>query len=1738
MPGAKNEAPVLCNGCLGSNASGQLNDGLPTWPYDSPIKDHVGRYVDSSSTASFQHIGFRTARARYIRSVPEQRGSAPPRIYIQIGDAIGAYSFDEFFSTKLPGGMVSVGGVKTGSPVGGFGRTPLEKILMWDGFVYPEATAAQWHCPFQDGQDRLGQGGPIDVDDRGHVYGAYTVFGWGIVKDDGRSTGTHFQTVAQMIPGGTTGVTGNFPYTKNDQSGFGPLSIVAMKVGSKYYAVTATMTDKDAAWDVTDAASPRLLFVRDAKGYGIRKWDRDDTAKRVAIVTGRDKHLRIYDYDDFATSPNPVPVYENTASFADVSFDESGNVWAAETDSRIWKISPAGGGYTATSYSPHAGRFTHLAMHSSAGFVVVAGTDLSGGAAYDVRLLKIEAGGLRDIDLGEFFKKYYHKAPAGYAQPAGNNGIAVQADVQIVKSGGKTYLMYSSIGLGDVFEIEGEDTISIKVKNNTFGTTNPNSKATVAGPYVGDTVTFTAPSSNPQVVYDVTWDFGNPESSDNTGLKKSTQEISHQYTGLNTSAKVTAPKTVRAITVQSSQIASQYSLSLKVPTPRVGITGVTNPITANTTGLEVLAGQTFNDASDGSIEGHYSIWTIDSVETKLAPDDEISSGAVGPHTLTFQGAYGKYDGSFNSTSPYLTSPITVAYTAKPFLVDLNPPTKVGSDVKFTAAAPKASDGSITAQTWDVTWKKNGTPVGATAANGLASNAAVPAGTVPELLLPMSSLVDGDVITVTIDVDPADLTTPAQAYAQAVDTVTLSKPDPKITKTGCDNAGSPCSFTASSVSGASVADWTFAWTLKKGGSTYKVGTTNPFTPAVTDAGSYTIELVATKTVFDTPATPQSLTVAESLCQPLPAAHLVSITKVGCSTSCAAGTTVQFWPTMQGYQAQDCDTYSWSFGSGQGTGSGEVVSHKYDSAGTYTVTLTISNPNGNLTKTTTVTVTGGTTPPPPPPTCTAPTAAAISYSGCSGGCKTTDTISFSARRGSSSLHSCDSVRWNFGDGTTSVSRTPTKKYSNPGTYTVEMYIQNSNGTSPTATQTFTITQGTTGGGTCSMAPGPGNFAILFTGPDSGCTNFNGQECKRAESISFDAQDYYYAPASCDNYEWDFGDGTAKVNTRQATHTFSSSGSFPLKLRVYNNAGQYTYTKTIKIEGTVATQPVPQISATTFPANAVKGKAVTFTATSNNPNTTGWTWSFGDGTASDTSQAGQTKQSSTITHTFTKTGTFQVKATARNAADAPTAPVGTAQGNIVVADAPAIPEFVYLLPVTAHVPGQGGSKWRTDVQIYNPDPEVSEAKPLVMEAAFKGHAYPLQMIKATHIYEDFLGMLLSQQKDDSGPVIITTKSAMTPPQIWTRTYNQSENGTFGQFIPAIRLDNAGSAGATAEGKYYLAGLRHDDRYRTNVGFLNPNATAITATITVYDDRYLGIKQFTRTLQPFQLDQFTLKTLVPNLPDDRPFSLEIQVPPGQWLVAYASYIDGISQDPVFLQAVRDTEVASADFKTTVIPGVGHTGAWRSDVTIFNPDSRGVQFDLQFFDMAGNKVAETPGIVLDPFKFLQYGDILKQGVLGDVPDGLGTLKIINTSAIPNDLQPMSFARTYNDDGANGTFGQGIPAFAAARANVKPGKPALLAGVRNTSGQYYTNIGLVNLTDGPVTATVTLLDPVGGGAVSSIPYSLNPNQSVVGRYNGWGSIVSGTFKIEATGDVWAFASVVDERTKDPEYVAATPMQLP
>jgi hypothetical protein len=279
-----------------------------------------------------------------------------------------------------------------------------------------------------------------------------------------------------------------------------------------------------------------------------------------------------------------------------------------------------------------------------------------------------------------------------------------------------------------------------------------------------------------------------------------------------------------------------------------------------------------------------------------------------------------------------------------------------------------------------------------------------------------------------------------------------------------------------------------------------------------------------------------------------------------------------------------------------------------------------------------------------------------------------------------------------------------------------------------------------------------------------------------------------------------------------------------------------------------------------------------------------------------------------------------------------------------------------------------------------------------------------------------------------------------------------------------------------------------------------------------------------------------------DRPFSVEIEVPAGKWLIAYASSLDNKTGDPTYLQAVRAGELASADYKEEVLPGVGRIGSWRSDVTILNPDTKGVSLELSFYDQTGALKKTTPGVVLGPLGMLQLDDLLRTSHMNIDGDALGSLRL-KVETTNNGHFPLVFGRTYFDS-PNGTYGQGIGAVSAKRANVKLGKPGIIPAVRSTA-EYYTNIGLTNMSDKAATVRVTLLDADSGAQGLTETYELAAYQSIVRSPVAGVDIIKAlspnavraSFRIEivgGTGEVWAFASCIDKRTFDPEYIAAIP----
>jgi hypothetical protein len=118
-----------------------------------------------------------------------------------------------------------------------------------------------------------------------------------------------------------------------------------------------------------------------------------------------------------------------------------------------------------------------------------------------------------------------------------------------------------------------------------------------------------------------------------------------------------------------------------------------------------------------------------------------------------------------------------------------------------------------------------------------------------------------------------------------------------------------------------------------------------------------------------------------------------------------------------------------------------------------------------------------------------------------------------------------------------------------------------------------------------------------------------------------------------------------------------------------------------------------------------------------------------------------------------------------------------------------------------------------------------------------------------------------------------------VTTRTYTTSSRGTFGQFVPP---------GIPSSARATLLGIENDSRFRTNIGFIAP--TASTVRFIAYDAS--GNEVWRNDVTAQGLTQFPLTV---TLPIGR---VTAEVIAGGAVVTYASVVDNVSGDPIFITA------------------------------------------------------------------------------------------------------------------------------------------------------------------------------------------------------------------------------------------------
>jgi PKD repeat protein len=234
------------------------------------------------------------------------------------------------------------------------------------------------------------------------------------------------------------------------------------------------------------------------------------------------------------------------------------------------------------------------------------------------------------------------------------------------------------------------------------------------------------------------------------------------------------------------------------------------------------------------------------------------------------------------------------------------------------------------------------------------------------------------------------------------------------------------------------------------------------------------------------------------------------------------------------------------------------------------------------------------------------------------------------------------WNFGDGTAAAGQSVQKTYAAPGTYTVVLQVQTTQGQFTATTSATVVGQGGVG-------------QVSAGGPYSGMV---GQPILMTASTGLPGSTVL-------QWIWLFGDGTTGSG-QVVQKAYAAAGTYTVTVQLQTTQGTFTASTTAFITGQGASV---QISAG-GPYSGVVGQPITMTGSVLIAGVipSQWVWSFGDGTTA----AGQTVQKTystpgTYTVSLTVTGvglgaSVTATTTATIAAGGATTPAGTTSVSLV--------------------------------------------------------------------------------------------------------------------------------------------------------------------------------------------------------------------------------------------------------------------------------------------------------------------------------------------------------------------------------------------------------------------------------------------------------------------------------------------
>ena len=464
---------------------------------------------------------------------------------------------------------------------------------------------------------------------------------------------------------------------------------------------------------------------------------------------------------------------------------------------------------------------------------------------------------------------------------------------------------------------------------------------------------------------------------------------------------------------------------------------------------------------------------------------------------------------------------------------------------------------------------------------------------------------------------------------------------------------------------------------------------------------------------------------------------------------------------------------------------------------------------------------------------------------------------------------------------------------------------------------------------------------------------------------------------------------------------------------------------------------------------------------------------------------------------------------------------------------------IPAAASTPGLAGSQWVTDVRILNTGEHAAN---LTMWYSVSGNDwYPANTPPkktfsvapgATLVLDDTVQAQFGKSGTKGALEIRATQNSLL---IAARTYNQTGNGTYGQYTAAVDA----AAGPTPTEPQHVLMLSGGDRYRSNVGFVETTGFNCFVDLSLHDAAGAELARKTLYLGPWQHRQEEVFAFFGVGPVT---NARLQVKPraGSNLLAYGSVIDNVSNDAVYVPALPPTTGGGPLVLPVVIRKGGLAGSlWRTDLFVANLRTEPIQdLGVTFYPHDGSAPA-TRSVSVAAGETKEIADVM--ATLFGLDGVQGQLELATAEGSAAGLVVTS--RTYTvaaTAAGQASFGQFVPAVPRTSA-LAAGQTAFLPYLTG-GAEFRTNLGILETVGEPATVEITLLR-ADGSVAATLSKNLKAREwfqflrVLDGVELGANRAASARVRVTAGGGrVLAYASVIDNLTNDPINVPASPEQ--